>query len=100
MAIKSKTLKANFDAVLNSADVNIEFDRHLTWDSDGIISDEAGNIVVDGQPVSTFSSLDELEIVRLTHAYIDAFTPDDEEEEERDWDVVREEMEERGDWIW
>jgi hypothetical protein len=56
--------------------------------------------VVDGQPVSTFSSLDELEIVRLTHAYIDAFTPDDEEEEERDWDVVREEMEERGDWIW
>jgi len=100
MANNSKILKANFDAVLNQADVNIEFDRHLTWDEDGITSDEAGNIVVDGQPISTLSSLDELEIVRLTNAYIDAYPPEAEEEPERDWDRVRDEMIENEDWLW
>jgi len=44
--------------------------------------------------------LDELEIVRLTNAYIDAYPPEAEEEPERDWDRVRDEMIENEDWLW
>lgn len=97
--MKSTTLKTNFDAVLNTADVNIEFDRHLTWDRDGIITDEAGTITVDGTPLAALPSLDELEVVRLVNVYIDTNEPEAEEEQERDWDRVRDEMIENGDWL-